>query len=55
VTTDYRYSTGFGIRTATPVGPVRLDWGHKLKILPVVEGQPEEDKWRIHLSLGHVF
>ncbi len=53
--TEYRYSTGFGVRVATPVGPVRLDWAHKLKLLPPPTDQPEEDKWRIHLSLGHVF
>jgi outer membrane protein assembly factor BamA len=53
--TEVRYSTGVGLRLATPVGPVRLDWGRKLKILPVPPGEGEEDKWRVHLSLGHVF
>jgi outer membrane protein insertion porin family len=54
-TNDVRYSVGAGVRLATPVGPVRVDYGYKLKILPVTEGVAEEDHWRFHLSLGHVF
>jgi outer membrane protein insertion porin family len=53
--TEMRYGAGAGLRLATPVGPVRLDWGKKLKILPVAPGEGEEDRWRLHLSLGHVF
>jgi outer membrane protein insertion porin family len=52
---DVRYSTGVGVRVETPVGPVRVDYGYKLKILPVPPGVDREDRWRIHLSLGHVF
>lgn len=54
-TQDVRYSTGTGLRVESPVGPVRLDYGYKLKILPVEEGVEREDRWRFHLSLGHVF
>ncbi len=54
-TNDVRYSVGTGLRLDTPVGPVRVDYGYKLKILPVPAGVEEEDRWRIHLSLGHVF
>lgn len=52
---DVRWSTGAGLRVETPVGPVRLDFGYKLKKLPAFPGDPEEDRWRFHLSLGHVF
>jgi outer membrane protein insertion porin family len=54
-TNDVRYSVGTGLRVETPVGPVRVDYGYKLKVLPVPPGVEEEDRWRIHLSLGHVF
>jgi outer membrane protein insertion porin family len=52
---DVRYSAGVGLRCETPVGPVRLDFGRKLKILPVQPGGAEERRWRFHFSLGQVF
>jgi outer membrane protein insertion porin family len=45
-----RYAYRIGIRLGTPVGPVRLDYGRKLKIL-----RSDEKTWKVHLSLGHVF
>jgi outer membrane protein insertion porin family len=52
---DVRYSTGGGIRLGTPVGPLRVDYGHTL-----VRGEPERivratggGEW--HLSLGQAF
>ena len=50
-----RYSYGAGVRFRTPVGPVRLDYARKFKILPVGDPPTDEapDDW--HLSLGHVF
>ena len=43
------YSTGAGIRFATPIGPLRLDAGFPLNRR---EGDPSS---RIHLSVGHAF
>ncbi|MFQ5601500.1 MAG: outer membrane protein assembly factor, partial [Candidatus Krumholzibacteriia bacterium] len=43
---DLRYSYGFGLRYATPFGPVRVDLGLPLKKF----GQR-----KIHLGLGHTF
>ena len=53
--TEVRYSYGAGVRVATPVGPIRVDYGRKLKLLPSLPDQDPEDKWRLHLSLRHVF
>jgi outer membrane protein insertion porin family len=46
---NWRYNVGFGIRYATPLGPLRVDWGFKIDIRP---GEPPS---RIHVSLGHAF
>lgn len=52
---DVRYTTGGGVRMGTPVGPLRIDYGHTL-----VRGAPERivratsgGEW--HLSLGQAF
>lgn len=42
-------SVGFGIRYVTPVGPLRLDYGYKLKRIP---GQ---GRGRFHISFGFPF
>jgi outer membrane protein insertion porin family len=46
---DFKYSTGAGIRFNTPVGPLRLDWGYKLN--PELGESPSE----LHFTLGHTF
>ncbi|MDH5527110.1 MAG: BamA/TamA family outer membrane protein [Nitrospirota bacterium] len=46
---DMRVGVGVGINYATPVGPLRLDWGHK------VDRRPGEDPYRFHFTLGHTF
>jgi outer membrane protein insertion porin family len=51
---DVRYSTGIGLRLATPVGPARLDYAQKLKRARFSDGRLE-DPWAIHLSLGQPF
>jgi outer membrane protein assembly complex protein YaeT len=45
-TADLRWSTGFGLRYPTPVGPIRLDLG-----LPIKRRQTGV----VHLGLGHTF
>jgi outer membrane protein insertion porin family len=46
---DIRSSLGAGIRYATPIGPVRLEYAAKLDLR---EG---EDSYRIHFTLGQPF
>jgi len=47
---DYKYSTGFGLRYYTPVGPIRIDAGFPINR----SSDLEEDYW-IHISLGQIF
>ena len=47
----YEYSAGAGIRVKTPIGPVRLDWGKRLRNPPPWD----EDKGRFYLGLLHAF
>ncbi|MCX7978071.1 MAG: BamA/TamA family outer membrane protein [Bdellovibrionaceae bacterium] len=42
----YRDSAGFGFRYETPVGPLNLEWGWKLR------ARRNEDPWRFHFSIG---
>jgi outer membrane protein assembly complex protein YaeT len=45
---EYEYSTGVGLRYNTPIGPVRIDYGRRLK-------NPKPDGWGIYLGLFQVF
>ncbi len=47
--TDLKYTTGLGLRYNTPVGPFRIDYGHKLS------KETGESSGEIHFSLGHAF
>ncbi len=47
--TDLKTTTGAGLRYNTPVGPLRLDYGHKLN------WQPGEAHGTFHFTLGHAF
>jgi outer membrane protein assembly complex protein YaeT len=47
--TDLRESVGLGVRYLTPIGPIRLDYGHKL------DRRPGEAAGRFHLTIGYAF
>ena len=46
---DLRKSVGLGVRYLTPIGPIRLDYGHKIQRLP------GETAGRFHLTIGYAF
>jgi len=46
---DFKYTTGLGLRYSTPVGPVRVDYGHKL------QREKGESAGEVHFSIGHAF
>lgn len=46
---DLKYSTGLGFRYNTPVGPISIDYGHKLK------REKAESSGELHFSIGHAF
>ena len=54
---DLRYAVGAGLRYATPVGPIRFDWGYQLNPIEglLVEGEPQARQWRVHFSIGQAF
>ena len=47
--TNFKYTTGVGLRYKTPIGPVRIDYGYKLN------RQKGESRGEIHFSIGHAF
>ncbi len=46
---DFKHTIGGGIRYATPVGPVRVDYGYKLS------RESDESVGELHFSFGHAF
>ncbi len=52
-----RYAVGPGLRYQTPVGPIRFDLGWQLNPTPdlIVNGQPQQRRWRMHFSIGQAF
>ncbi len=47
--TDLRYTAGLGVRYMTPVGPLRVDYGHKL------DREEGESVGEVHFSIGYAF
>lgn len=60
---DMQYTAGLGLRYATPVGPLRVDYGYKLKRADICVDRPfpsppqcsPESRGVIHFSIGHAF
>jgi outer membrane protein insertion porin family len=46
---EIKYTVGAGIRYNTPVGPLRIDYGHKL------DKEKGESSGEVHFSIGHAF
>jgi len=46
---EMKYTAGGGIRYNTPVGPLRVDYGHKL------DKETGESSGEVHFSIGHAF
>jgi outer membrane translocation and assembly module TamA len=54
---DLRSDTGTGIWINSPFGLFRLDAGYQLTPIDGlrVDGERADRRWRIHVSLGHIF
>jgi outer membrane protein assembly complex protein YaeT len=54
---DLRYAVGSGLRYLTPIGPARVDFGYQLNPIPglLVNGEPQQRRWRVHFSIGQAF
>jgi len=54
---DLRYAIGPGLRYQTPIGPIRFDLGYQLNPISglIVNGQPQQRRWRLHFSIGQAF
>jgi len=53
---DMRYSVGLGLRIGTPVGPIRADYGWKIRSdREPLEPDLSSSKGEFHFSLGHPY
>jgi outer membrane protein assembly complex protein YaeT len=52
-----RWAAGPGLRYDTPIGPIRVDLGIQLNPIHglLINGIPEQRKWRVHFSIGQAF
>lgn len=46
---DLKAGVGFGLRYRTPIGPIRLDYGHKITDVE------KQDIGKVYLAIGHMF
>ncbi len=46
---EIRETVGFGVRYATPIGPLRLDWGY------LIDARDDERSSRFHFAIGQAF
>ena len=46
---EVRETVGLGVRFETPIGPLRVDWGHLL------DARSGEDSSRFHFAIGQAF
>jgi outer membrane protein assembly complex protein YaeT len=56
-TSGLRTDAGVGLRYTTPIGVVRADIGYQLNPIDglIVNGETEQRRWRLHLSIGQAF
>lgn len=52
---DMRYTAGVGLRFATPLGPVRLDYAWKLRMARPDQPDPSASRGEFHFSVGQAF
>ncbi|MGE5175031.1 MAG: outer membrane protein assembly factor [Hyphomicrobiales bacterium] len=52
---DMRYSVGTGIRFGTPIGPVRFDYGWKLRIARPDQPDASDHPGEFHFSVGQAY
>jgi outer membrane protein assembly complex protein YaeT len=54
---DLRYAAGPGLRYLTPIGPARIDLGYQVNPEEglLVNGKPQQRRWRVHFSIGQAF
>jgi outer membrane protein insertion porin family len=52
---DMRYSAGVGLRLGTPIGPLRFDYGWKLRMARSDQPDPVSGRGEFHFSVGQAF